>query len=50
MKRSLKTTVALGLLFGAAVGIVLHNIVIGAAVGLLFGAVSGADWSKREKA
>jgi hypothetical protein len=50
MKRKMGTTVALGLAFGAGIGVALHNIALGAAVGLLFGAVAGADWSKRDKA
>ena len=50
MKRNMGATVALGLAFGAAIGVALHNIAIGAAVGLLFGAALGADWRKRGKA
>jgi hypothetical protein len=49
MKRNMGTTVALGLAFGTGIGAALHNIAIGAAVGLLFGAALAADWSKREK-
>jgi F0F1-type ATP synthase membrane subunit c/vacuolar-type H+-ATPase subunit K len=37
------------LAFGAGIGAALHNIAIGAAVGLLFGAALGANWTKPDK-
>ena len=49
MKRDMGITVALGLTLGAGVGVVLHNIALGAGIGLVFGAALGATWSKRSK-
>lgn len=39
--------VGLGLVFGAAFGLIVHNLAMGMALGLVFGAAVGAAKKKR---